>query len=184
MKIPATLLMVGLMLVTAATAQADEQKSFTLADGKLTVSVPEAWKVVTPRSRIIDTEMKVPAAEGDEIDGRVTVMGAGGSVQANIDRWIGQFSQPDGGSSKEKTKTTKKTVAGKEVHIVDVTGTYADSPGPFAPAVQRPNYRMLAAIVTTKGDGNYFIKFYGPEKTVTNNAAAFNTMINSIKAVK
>ncbi len=41
--------------------------------------------------------------------------------------------------------------------------------GPVAPAVERPNYRMLAAIIETGGAGNYFLKFYGPEKTVAAN---------------
>ena len=42
---------------------------------------------------------------------------------------------------------------------------------------------MLAAIVVTKDLGNYFIKFYGPERTVTDNKAAFDKMIDSL-AVK
>jgi hypothetical protein len=110
----------------------------------------------------------------------MTVMTAGGSVEANVERWLGQFSQPGGASASEKAKVEKKKVAGHEVTVVDVSGTYRDSRGPFAPAVERPGYRMLAAVVPTS-QGNYFIKFYGPKKTVDANEKAFLTMIEGIK---
>ena len=51
--------------------------------------------------------------------------------------------------------------------IVDMSGTYLDKPGgPFTPGapIERKKYRMLAGVVTTKQLGNYFFKFYGPEK--------------------
>ena len=48
--------------------------------------------------------------------------------------------------------------------IVDLSGTYMDRPGPMAPGVERPNYRMLAAIIETTQNGNHFIKFYGPQQ--------------------
>jgi hypothetical protein len=111
-------------------------------------------------------------------------MGAGGSVDANIDRWFAQFSQPDGSSTKDKAKVEKMKVAGETVHFVDASGTYKDQRGgPFAqqPTVERENYRMLAAIVTTKENGNFFIKFYGPAKTVAANKAAFLAMIESLE---
>ena len=83
---------------------------------------------------------------------------------------------------------TKTEIAGHEVRLVDVSGTYNDRRGPFAPAVKRPDYRMLAAIVSIgKKEGapasNYFIKFYGPKKTVAANEKAFTAMIESLKAV-
>ncbi len=53
------------------------------------------------QTRIVEHEFAIPAAEGDKADGRFTIMAAGGSVDANIDRWYAQFSQPDGGSTKE-----------------------------------------------------------------------------------
>ena len=56
----------------------------------------------------------------------------------------------------------KIKVAGEEVHLVDLSGTFKDQRGPMAPAVERPKYRMLAAIIAAEPAGNYFIKFYGP----------------------
>ena len=54
-------------------------------------------------------------------------------------------------------------------------------PGPAAPAVERPKYRMLGAIIPTKGTGTYFIKVYGPERTMAENEKAFLAMIESLK---
>ncbi len=160
------------------------ESSFTVADGKLAFTAPKGWTKKEPRSRIIEVEFEIPAAKGDENAGRFTVMGAGGDVQANIDRWFGQFEQPDGGDSKDKGKVEKQTVAGQTVHYVDVAGIYKDSPsGPFAggKTIKRENYRMLAAIVETKEAGNYFLKFYGPKTTVAENEKAFQQLLGSLQ---
>jgi hypothetical protein len=116
----------------------------------------------------------------------MTVMGAGGSVEANIERWYGQFSQPDGGSTKDKSSTKTLKVAGRDVTLVDIAGTYKDSPGgPFAggKAIDRPEYRMLAAIVEGP-DGSYFLKFYGPAATVEKHADGFRKMIEGMVPAK
>jgi hypothetical protein len=54
--------------------------------------------------------------------------------------------------------------------------------GPFAggPTVERPGYRMLAAIVRTPEAGNYYLKFYGPTATVEQHAAGFQKMIEGM----
>lgn len=168
--------------------RAEEQPAagtpFAVAEGKLTFTAPKGWTKKQPRSRIIEVEFEIPAAKGDENAGRFTMMGAGGDVQANIDRWFGQFEQPDGSDSKDKAKVEKKTVAGKTVHYVDIAGIYKDAPsGPFAggKTIKREKYRMLAAIVETKEAGNYFLKFYGPQGTVAENEKAFQELLGSMK---
>ena len=112
-------------------------------------------------------------------------MGAGGGVQANINRWVDQFVQPDGSESKDKTKIEKKQLDGTEVHVVSITGTYKDRPGggPFTqtPVVLREDYRMLSAIIATPGQGHYFIKMYGPRKTVDAQQEAFEQMVESLQ---
>jgi len=155
-------------------------KTFTIG-GAFQLQAPDTWASRQPRTRIVEHEFAVPQSEGDELEGRVTVMGAGGGVEANIDRWIQQFSQPDGSATKEKAKIEKREIAGQKVTVVDLSGTYMDRPGPMAPGVERPNYRMLGAIIETKQNGNHFIKFYGPQRTVTANAEAFTKMLDSLR---
>ena len=154
--------------------QAAEPTAVSLADGKIELTAPAGWEKVAPRVRIIEYEFNVPPVKGDA-GARVTIMGAGGSVEMNIERWVKQFTKTT------TNKTSKEKIAGQEVHFVDLAGTYADRRGPFAPAVERPGYRMLAAIIVTEKFGKYFVKFYGPKNTVTGEEKAFRTMIESLK---
>jgi hypothetical protein len=160
-----------------------EALSYTIAEEGFSLAAPEGWKRVQPKSSIVETEFSIPS-EGEGLQpGRMTVMGAGGSIQANVDRWYGQFAQPDGSDTKSKATTKKVKLAGCDVTIVDITGTYKDAPaGPFAggKAVDRPDYRMLAAIVETPDRGNYFLKFYGPGKTVAKYADGFRAMVEGL----
>ncbi|HEY2840773.1 MAG TPA: hypothetical protein VGJ26_16570 [Pirellulales bacterium] len=191
MRLPACLIVTGILTAGATFAPAVHSqeksetklpKTFVIGDA-YKMTAPEGWVAKQPRTKIVEHEFAVPAVKGDELDGRVTVMGAGGSVEANIERWHKQFTQPDGSNTKDKAKLEKKKIAGQDVTIVDISGTYMDSPGPQAPGVERKDYRMLAAIVQTKS-GNAFIKFYGPQKTVTENASAFNKMLESLQSSK
>jgi len=168
----------------AQPALAEATGVFTIADGAFTLEAPAGWERVQPKSRMVEVEFSVPAAQG-EAPGRMTVMGAGGSIEANIERWRGQFTQPDGSDTRDKTTTKKLKVAGCEVTMVDIAGTFADMPGgPFAggQAVQRPGYRMLAAIVETPGQGNSFVKLTGPAATIAGQEDAFRKMIEGLVA--
>ena len=196
--IPSMLIVAGIIgggaadrIAVAQPAVAAGEGVFTIADGGASLEAPATWKRVQPKSGMVETEFAIPsegkAADGGPLPpGRMTVMGAGGSVEANIERWCGQFSQPDGGSTKDKSSTKALKVAGRDVTLVDIVGTYKDSPGgPFAggQAIDRPEYRMLAAIVEGP-DGNYFLKFYGPAATVEKHADGFRKMIEGMVPAK
>ena len=177
-----SLLPVGQLAAADPAANASE---FTVAEGRFSLAAPASFKRVRPRSMMVETGFSLPPVAGDDGSGRLTVMGAGGSIEANIDRWIGQFSQPDGSATKDKAAVKKLKVAGCSVTLVDVTGTYKDMPGgPFAGGrvIERPNYRMLAAIIETGDAGNYFLKLYGPAKTVGNSADGFRKMVEGMVA--
>jgi hypothetical protein len=139
------------------------------------MNVPAVWKPQTPRVKLIEAEFSIPAVEGDPADGRCTVMGAGGTVQANIDRWVAQFAKT------ERNRSEKREIAGQEVHLVDLVGTYKDQRGPFAPAELREDYRVLGAVIVTRDLGLYFVKFYGPKATVSAHEKAFLDMLNSLQ---
>jgi hypothetical protein len=106
--------------------------------------------------------------------------GQGGSVDANLDRWIGQFLQADGKPSKAAAKVAKRTIHGWQATTVDVSGAYTGMGGPTAPAgPAMPGYRMLGAIVEGP-QGSIFFKFTGPAKTIDANQAAFDKMLGSL----
>jgi hypothetical protein len=163
------------LLAPLAVSAAEQTPVVSLAEGHIVLTAPAGWVRQEPRVRIIDAEFSVPAAEGDPADGRITIMAAGGSVQQNLDRWIGQFAQT------QRNQVDKVQIAGRELQRLDLVGTYKDQKTPFTPAVMRENYRMLGAIIPTDEHGNYFIKFYGPKATVTNHEEAFRKFLDSLQ---
>ena len=140
----------------------------------LQLTAPKTWTRKPPRSQFIQAEFSLPRAEGDAQDGRLTVSQAGGTVKENVERWRKQF-----GDKPEKESQEKLEVAGLTVTLVDYSGAYQDQPGPFAPAVERPGYRMLGAIIEAGGQ-LYFVKAYGPAKTMAPRADEFRQFIRSL----
>ena len=143
-------------------------------------TAPANWKSEAERPMRLAT-YTIPPAAGDQDSGECGVYyfgaGQGGSVEANLDRWIGQFQQPEGKSSKDAAKIDKRTVHGLKVTVVDVAGAYTGMGGPRAPqGAPKPGYRLLGAIVEGS-QGSIFFKFTGPAKTVGHNQGAFEKMI-------
>lgn len=166
----------------ASQAKAPEPLSFSVAGGNLNFTTTGTWKSVKPKSRMLEYEIQVPRAENDTRDGRLTIMGAGGSIEANIARWEGQFSQADGSATKAKVKD--ETVENMKVTMVDISGVYVETMGgPFSGGkkVENPDFRVLAAIVETPESGNYFVKLIGPQATIGANEKAFAEAIKGIK---
>lgn len=124
----------------------------------------------------------IPAAAGDSEGAECAVFaGIGGGVQANIDRWIGQFQQPDGSDSSAKAKQKKETINGFQVTTVDLTGTFAG--GGMAMGQQsapKTGYRLLGAIVEGP-QGEVFFKMTGPAKTIAAAQSEFQSLLKSIK---
>ena len=180
--IVAILPLVGAAPAVAQAVVAEDARAFSIGGGSFLLEAPAGWKRVQPKSGIVETEFAIPSA-GDLPAGRMTVMGAGGSVQANVERWYGQFAQPDGSATKDKATTKAIKLAGSTVTMVDVSGTFKDMPGgPFAggKTIERPDYRMLAAIIETAESGSHFLKFYGPAATVAKEADGFRKMVEGL----
>src|SRR6476660_8927536 len=82
----------------------------------LKFDAPAGWKSTPPSSQMRVAEFTLPKVEGDSEDASLVVyfFGAnmGGNVQANVDRWIGQMSQPDGKPSADVTKRSALTTNG------------------------------------------------------------------------
>jgi len=178
----ATVASVLIPLVAKAAESTAEPQILGLAEGHLQLPVYGGWKKVKPRSRIVQYEFSIPSIGDDEMPGRMTIMAASGGLEANIARWVGQFRSGEGNPlGKDAKRVEKKKIGGLEVHLVDLAGDYQDKPGgPFGPSVNRPNYRMLAAIVPTEGRGTWFIKLYGPQKTISAAKKHFDEMLDGI----
>lgn len=144
-----------------------------LAATTITWKVPERWQQMPNTSSMRLATYRVPRAAGDTADADVSVMQAGGTVEANADRWVAQF----GPDAKSKSKVTKKKIANYDVTIVEAAGTYGGMAG--AGAKPEENAALLGAIVSTP-DMPHFFKITGPKKTVESARAELDTLLNSI----
>ena len=165
----ALLLILSLAESVSAVAKAeDKSKTKTVKVKDVMLEIPHTWKQSTPKSRFRAGQFQIPTAEGDTESGELVMYyfgsSGGGSVDANVKRWIGQFQ-----STGRNAKTTSGTSTQGPYVLVTVTGTYNKPIGP--PILQKtkpmPEARMMAVILKVKNKGNYFLKLTGPEKTVT-----------------
>lgn len=150
----------------------------------LTFTTPEGWVARPTTSSMRVAEFTLPRAAGDTEDASLILYffgGSGGGVDANLDRWIGQMSQPDGRPSAAVASTAMLDVNGLEVTLVDVSGTYVAEVTPGSPERHsKPRYRLRAGVVATP-EGPYFIKLVGPERTVERWNDAYFSFVNSLK---
>jgi hypothetical protein len=151
----------------------------------LTFTTPDGWRQSPGGSPMRVAEFALPRADGDAEDAQLIVYyfgGQGGSVDANIERWVGQMQQADGKPSTAVARKEIRTVNGLKVTLVDVDGTYVAETAPGAGARHnKPHFRLRAGVVETP-KGPYFIKLTGPEKTVTRWNRAYDQFVGSMKA--
>jgi hypothetical protein len=142
------------------------------------LTAPAAWTRKANDSSFVVAEFSLPRADGDSADGRMTISTAGGSVEANIDRWKGQFKPQPKSITQENVD-----IAGLKATIVELSGDFNDQRGPFGPGELRPNYGMIAAVIPVGGQ-LHFIKATGPQKTIASHASAIQQFIRSATPTK
>ena len=175
----------------AQSSRADDKK-----DDKGTVveiegfksKVPASWKEVelTEQQRNFGriAQFTVPKHKDEKYDGEMYIFffkGGGGDAKANIDRWKGQFTAPEG--KKVESKVEEMKVGETPVTYVDVQGTYKYKKQPFNPNEKeelRPDYRLIGVIFDSKA-GPYYIRFVGPAKTVADNKKGFDGWLKGLK---
>jgi hypothetical protein len=141
--------------------------------------VPGDWKEVQPSSQLRTAEYEIAGPDGAS-PATLAVYhfpGGGGKVQANIDRWTGQF-QAEQGEVDPQTKV--RTIDGMKVHTVDLSGTFNAGVG-MGSGEPKENYRLLAAIAEANG-GKVVFKLVGPAPTIAAHADGFETMVSSLKS--
>ena len=151
----AVLILAAAALVRPAAADDAADHVVKLGGGKLQLTIPDGWPKKKPQNNIIEYEFAAPEVDPDETDGRVTLMGAGGSIEANLERWTGQFENARRRRGPNPSSPSKK-LAGCDVHLLDISGTYKDKPPFSGTEVKCPGYRMLAAIISSKDRGQLF----------------------------
>ena len=175
----------SLLVFTLHLGLSATMSSVVHAQSSLKFEPPAGWVAGKPASSMRVAEFTLPRTAKDPEDASVIVYyfgGTGGSIQANLDRWIGQMQQPDGKASKAVARTTTlSSAAGLKITLVDVPGTYVAEVTPgSSERFNKPGFRQLAAVIETK-DGPYFVKLVGPAATVARWEKSFRSFLDSVR---
>ena len=145
----------------------------------LAYDAPKDWRVVETSSAMRLAQWSYGAKS--EIVVFYFGEGQGGSIDSNLDRWYGQFQQPDGSSTRERATVTKSKAGQLSITRVDVGGTYAAAVRPGASERHNePGYRMIAAVVEGPS-GPWFIRFLGPAKEISTGATSFDAFLSGLR---
>jgi hypothetical protein len=174
----------GLLLFTL-TANALAAETTRTEAARLRFSIPRTWKRVPAPSDVRAAQYQIVRAAGDARDAELILFhfgeGKGGGTDENLERWYGQFTQPDGRPSRDAAVVTIRTVSGLRVTAVDLAGTYRPmAMGGGAAAEPQPDSRLLGAIVEGKG-GPWFFKAVGPTATMAAAKADFDALLTSLE---
>lgn len=141
---------------------------------------PKGWEKAADNPMRYAT-YKVPAAKGDKEGGELAVYyfpaTLGGSTDAIVNRWIGQFK----GVDEKSVKRSERKVGETEQHILEIpSGTYDIGAASFDKEKLVDNYGLLAAVVIAPS-GKYIFKLTGPKGTVKASNKTFLKMLETVK---
>ncbi|MEO6603287.1 MAG: hypothetical protein ABIQ16_25610 [Polyangiaceae bacterium] len=144
---------------------------------------PPGLRRVPPKSPMRKASFEVPHAKEDKEDGELAVFyfgpGQGGTIDANVDRWVKQFS----GVAPGDVKRADREANGLRQHTVEIEhGTFDAGQMSMGPATgPKKDFALMGAIVEAPS-GAYFFKMTGPSHTVAAARAPFYKLLDSVKA--
>ncbi|HVS18390.1 MAG TPA: hypothetical protein VMT18_07315 [Planctomycetota bacterium] len=140
------------------------------------------WVEETPSSGMRAAQYRLPGAAGEASLVVYHFGRGGGSLEANLERWAGQFEQTDGGDSVARMRRSERRVGEYDVVVVDLAGTYVAETSPGSgERVHEEDWRMLAAVIDTPA-GPYYAKLVGPEATVSEHAERFDAFLAALES--
>ena len=149
----------------------------------LRFTLPSGWTRVPAPSDVRAAQWRIPHTDGEGDDGELVLFyfgkGKGGTTQENLDRWYGQFTQPDGRPSRDAALITIRTVNGLRVTSLDLAGTYRPQMG--GDAAPKSGSRMLAAGIEGE-NGPWFLRLVGPAAVVGQAKTGFDALIPTLEA--
>lgn len=147
-------------------------------DPGLEWQVPRRWVAELAQGMRL-ASYAIPPADGKGEAAQCAVYyfgpGQGGGVEANVERWIGEFERP--GTPARRTRH----VRGVRVSQVEVTGAYTAHAGGMGDAGPASSgWTLLGAIVEGPA-GAVFFKLAGPEATVAAAKKEFDDLLASLR---
>ncbi len=136
----------------------------------ISFEAPSSWKSSPPSSNMRKAQFSATDSSGKIAEIVFFHFGLNsGGVQANVDRWMKQFEDPQDQST-ENVKIGEAKVTYAQAHGTFLSGR------PFGPKTPKPGYALVAAIIEGK-EGAVFIKMTGPKSAVDAHAAGLKKMV-------
>ena len=167
------------ILASQLVSRAESPTSFEVGAFKFQRPAAWEWIEVPEGMRVMrKAQISVPGKDGGKPAEIIFYhFGAGqrGDTQANVSRWVAQFTDK---TAPEKIES--RDAAGTKATFVSVTGTY-QSGMPMGPKTPMSGYSLLGAILEDAEGGAVFVKMTGPEAVVKDATPAFNEFITAAK---
>jgi hypothetical protein len=139
------------------------------------------WITDPPTSSMRKAQYRLPGTAGEATLVVYHFPANAGTLEANLERWAGQFEQPDGVESQARMTREQRRVQDLDVLLVDLAGTYVAETFPGSgERVREEGWRMLAAVIETP-EGPYYAKLVGPADTVALHAERFDAFLEALR---
>lgn len=164
------------VLSSVALQAADAPATFKVSE--FIFKRPAKWEWIETSSPMRKAQLAVPNEQPKKDPAEVVFFhfgpSNGGGVQANVDRWYGQFEGP---REKIGAKSEEAKIGKTKVTFVRAAGTYL-SGMPGGARTSKAEYALRGAIIESD-EGNVFVKMTGPEALVKSAEDDFRRMIES-----
>jgi hypothetical protein len=164
-------------------AASDPTGHAPIAVSTLVFPAQAGWIEEEPTSDMRHAQFRLPAVPGDDEDAQLVVyyFGGGGSWEANVERWCGQFEQTDGRDSMEVAVQSERMVAGLPAREIEVSGTYVAETFPGSDErVNNPRYSMIGGRIEGS-EGSWYPKLVGPARTVRQWEASYRRFLDAVR---
>jgi len=144
-------------------------------------TAPSGWVARAPSSSSRLAQFVVPgpdSANSAEVVAFFFGKTPGGNIEANLARWRGQFSMPDGSPVPERV--TKDSSGLFPITVAEFRGTYRRGIGAGAADSVRTGQALVAAIAETPR-GTLFIQLFGAAARVAAERDAFVQFVKGLR---
>jgi hypothetical protein len=148
-----------------------------LVDEKVVWQDPPEWKRRSS-SGMRYASYEVPPGKGDPLGGELNVFILSGDVEANVQRWVDEFSNFD----LKTLVRSKRTVNGMPQSIVEIPNGHFS--GGMGDTKASDNYGLLGAIVVAPSGAEFFFKLTAPSKAVKAARKPFYKLLDSVRVEK
>jgi hypothetical protein len=167
------------VLTCTIPALATAQGAVSLLEYQATI--PVGWTTAPSSSSMRLAQYTISGRDGS-VAAEVVVYffgkGQGGNVAANLQRWKGQFSTPDGAPVYENV--TRDSTGAFPVTVAEYRGTYARGIGAGDAAAAKPGQSLIAAIAETPR-GTLFFQLFGATESASPQRGALVRFVKSLK---